>query len=174
MTVLNRSPMVRKATNKLLQKAKKSKSDEFYTQLCDIQNELCFYKTHFKNKVVYCNCDDPRTSNFFQYFSSNFEELGLEKLLTSCYQEQSEDLFIENNQARGFFSEHTRLNRVNRKINSPEILLFNGDGDFRSSESIELLMQADIVVTNPPFSLFREYVEQLVKHQKKVFSNWKC
>ena len=159
--------MARKATNRLLQKAKKSKSDEFYTQLCDIQSELCFYKTHFKDKVVFCNCDDPRTSNFFKYFSSNFSELGIERLLAACYQEQSEDLFGENDQARGFFSECTRADRVNGKLNSPEILLFKGDGDFRSSESVELLMQADIIITNPPFSLFRKYVEQLVKYKKK-------
>ena len=80
--------MARKATNKLLQKAKGSKSDEFYTQLSDIESELQHYKDHFKDKVVFCNCDDPRISNFFKYFASNFKELGLKKLISACYKEQ--------------------------------------------------------------------------------------
>src|SRR5690606_17327277 len=98
--------MARKATNKLLQKAKKSKSDEFYTQLCDIESELEHYKAHFKDKIVFCNCDDPRISNFFKYFSSNFEELGLKKIIASCYREQSEDLFNQASSERGFFYEY--------------------------------------------------------------------
>jgi hypothetical protein len=159
--------MARKATNKLLQKAKKSKSDEFYTQLCDIESELRHYKSHFKGKIVYCNCDDPRISNFFKYFTNNFEELKIKKLLTSCYREQSGDLFGERNQDSGFFFEYTNTSEEKIKLNLPEIKAFNGDGDFRSSESIELLKKSDIVVTNPPFSLFREYVEQLVKYDKK-------
>lgn len=85
--------MARNATNELLQKAKKAKSDEFYTQLKDIESELQYYKTHFKNKIVYCNCDDPRISNFFNYFASNFKELGLKKLITACYREQKRNLF---------------------------------------------------------------------------------
>jgi hypothetical protein len=159
--------MARKATNKLLQKAKKSKSDEFYTQLCDIESELRHYKSHFKDKIVYCNCDDPRISNFFKYFANNFEELKIKKLLTSCYREQSGDLFGERTQDSGFFFEYTNTSKEKNKLNPPEIKIFNGDGDFRSSESIELLKKSDIVVTNPPFSLFREYVEQLVKYDKK-------
>ena len=159
--------MERKATNKLLQKAKKSKSDEFYTQLCDIERELRFYKTHFKDKVVYCNCDDPRISNFFKYFTNNFEELGIKKLITSCYREQAGDLFGEQKQDSGFFFEYTNTDEEKSKLNFPEIKPLTGDGDFRSSESIELLRKSDIVVTNPPFSLFREYVKQLVKYDKK-------
>jgi hypothetical protein len=159
--------MARKATNKLLQKAKKSKSDEFYTQLCDIESELRYYRSHFKDKTVYCNCDDPRISNFFKYFANNFEELKIKKLSTSCYREQSGDLFGDRNQDGGFFFEYTNTIKEKSKLNTPEIKLFNGDGDFRSSESIELLKKSDIVVTNPPFSLFREYVEQLVKYDKK-------
>jgi hypothetical protein len=159
--------MARKATNKLLQKAKKSKNDEFYTQLCDIESELRHYKSHFKDKIVYCNCDDPRISNFFKYFANNFEELKIKKLLTSCYREQRGDLFGERNQDSGFFFEYTNTSKEKNKLNPPEIKIFNGDGDFRSSESIELLKKSDIVVTNPPFSLFREYVEQLVKYDKK-------
>ncbi len=153
--------MARKATNKLLQKAKKSKSDEFYTQLCDIESELQHYKAHFKNKVIFCNCDDPRISNFFKYFSRNFEGLGLKKLITACYREQTRDLFNTEEDQNGFYLEYTG------KEEADDIVCFNGNGDFRSSESIELLKQSDIVVTNPPFSLFREYVEQLVKHDKK-------
>lgn len=159
--------MARQATNKLLQKAKKSKSDEFYTQLCDIESELKFYKSHFKNKVVYCNCDDPKISNFFKYFAVNFEELGIKRIITSCYREQSGDLFGEKNQDGGFFFEYTNTDEEKNKLNSPEVRLFKGDGDFRSSESIELLKRSDVVVTNPPFSLFREYVEQLVRFDKK-------
>lgn len=159
--------MARKATNKLLQKAKKSKSDEFYTQLCDIESELKFYKAHFKGKVIFCNCDDPRVSNFFKYFAINFEELEINKIITSCYREQAGDLFGKANQENGFFFEYTNTEEEKNKINSLEIKPFNGDGDFRSSESIELLKKSDIVVTNPPFSLFREYVEQLIKYEKK-------
>lgn len=159
--------MARNATNKLLHKAKKSKSDEFHTQLCDIESELKFYKAHFKDKVVFCNCDDPRISNFFKYFAVNFEGLGIKKLLTSCYRDQAGDLFGEKSKESGFFFEYTNTDEEKIKLNSPEIKPFKGDGDFRSSESIELLKESDIVVTNPPFSLFREYVEQLIKYDKK-------
>ncbi len=157
--------MARTATNELLQKAKKLKSDEFYTQLSDIERELQYYKEHFRNKVVYCNCDNPQTSNFFRYFVSNFKELGLKKLIASCYVEQSNDLFNTEIKGNGFFYEY-----VEGKTGMPtvsDIVYFNGDGDFRSSESIHLLKQSDIVVSNPPFSLFREYVSQLVKYDKK-------
>lgn len=159
--------MARKATNKLLQKAKKSKSDEFYTQLCDIESELEHYKAHFKDKIVFCNCDDPIISNFFKYFSSNFEELGLKKVIASCYREQPEDLFSQASSERGFFYEYQNTPEQKSKLQTIQVIPFKGDGDFRSAESIELLKQADIVVTNPPFSLFREYVEQLVSHKKK-------
>ena len=159
--------MSRKATNKLLHKAKKSKSDEFYTQLCDIESELKFYKSHFKDSVIYCNCDDPKISNFFKYFSVNFEDIGIKKIITSCYKERADDLFGEKNNDSGFFFEYTNKDEEKERLNSPEIKPLTGDGDFRSLESIELLKKPDIVVTNPPFSLFREYVEQLVKHHKK-------
>jgi len=157
--------MARKATNKLLQKAKKSKSDEFYTQLCDIESELQHYKKHFKDKVVFYNCDDPRISNFFKYFVDNFDDLGIRKILTSCYREQAGDLFSNGSEESGFFFEYKGTEAEKR--NQIDVNYFKGDGDFRSAESIELLKQSDIVVTNPPFSLFREYVEQLVKHDKK-------
>ncbi len=158
--------MARKATNKLLHNAKKSKSDEFYTQLCDIESELKHYKDHFKNKTVYCNCDDPRISNFFKYFSSNFKELGLKKIIGSCYK-QKKSLFDDKEFETGFYYEYSGSKNEKTKPNTKDIAHFKGDGDFRSAESIELLKQSDIVVTNPPFSLFREYVEQLVKYNKK-------
>jgi hypothetical protein len=159
--------MARNATNKLLQQAKKSKSDEFYTQLSDIESELQHYKNHFKDKVVYCNCDDARISNFFKYFADNFKELGLKKLIAACYQEQKIDLFNTEETENGFFYEYTGKDGKTSSPNSNDIIHFKGDGDFRSPESIELLKQSDIVVTNPPFSLFREYVAQLVKYDKK-------
>jgi hypothetical protein len=158
--------MARKATNKLLQKAKKSKSDEFYTQLSDIESELQHYKKHFKNKTVYCNCDDPQISNFFRYFASNFKKLGLKKVIAACYRKQEVDLFSTGEFKRGFFYEYTGIRGKKIKPRSGDIVHFKGDGDFRSAESIELLKQSDIVVTNPPFSLFREYVDQLVKYDK--------
>lgn len=159
--------MARNATNKILQMAKKSKSDEFYTQLVDIESELQYYKSHFKDKVVYCNCDDARISNFFKYFSFNFNELGLKKLIASCYQEQKNDLFTSEVTENGFFFEYTGKLGEKDKPNSDDLIQFKGDGDFRSPESIALLKQSDVVVTNPPFSLFREYVAQLIKFDKK-------
>ena len=159
--------MARNATNKLLQQAKKSKSDEFYTQLSDIESELQNYKNHFKNKVVYCNCDDPTISNFFKYFALNFKELGLKKLIASCYKEQEMDLFNSSQTENGYFYEYTGTDKEISTPTSKDIVYFNSDGDFRSSESIEILKQSDIVVTNPPFSLFREFVAQLVKYEKE-------
>ncbi|MFK7949504.1 MAG: adenine-specific methyltransferase EcoRI family protein [Saprospiraceae bacterium] len=161
--------MARKASNKLLQKAKKSKSDEFYTQLSDIESELKHYEHHFKNKVVYCNCDDPRVSNFFKYFYSNFKKLGLKKLIAACYRNQEIDLFSSKKTENGFYFEYEgeKVKKGTTSKNKIDIVYFKGDGDFRSKESIELLKQSDIVVTNPPFSLFREYVAQLIKYDKK-------
>ncbi|MGB4820272.1 MAG: adenine-specific methyltransferase EcoRI family protein, partial [Saprospiraceae bacterium] len=140
--------MARNATNKLLQKAKKSKSDEFYTQLSDIESELQHYKNHFKDKVVFCNCDDARISNFFKYFADNFKELGLKKLIAACYQEQKNDLFNTEETENGFFFEYTGKEGETSSPNSNDIIHFKSDGDFRSPESIELLKQSDIVVTN--------------------------
>lgn len=158
--------MARKATNELLQNAKKSKSDEFYTQLSDIESELQYYKGHFRNKVVYCNCDDPRVSNFYNYFASNFKELGLKKLIAACYRDNVRDLFNNEKVENGFYFEYTGAEFGKIKPSSNDIIYFEGDGDFRSRESIDLLQMSDIVVTNPPFSLFREYVAQLVKYDK--------
>jgi hypothetical protein len=152
-----------------LRTAKKVKKDEFYTQLTDISKEMKHYKNHFKDKVVYCNCDDPRVSNFFHYFSYNFEKLGLKKLITTCYKSQSMDLFSESDSEQAIYLEYDG-DKNNNNVPDPEeigIVELKGDGDFRSAESIELLKQADIVVTNPPFSLFREFVTQLDEYDKK-------
>ncbi len=157
------------AGNKSLHAANKAKQDEFYTQLSDIENELKHYKEHFKGKTVLCNCDDPRVSKFFHYFSFNFERLGLKKLITTCYKNQNRDLFSQNDSERAIWLEYYGDKNGNRVPDPNEIGInyLNGDGDFRSEECIELLKQADIVVTNPPFSLFREYVSQLIKYNKK-------
>ena len=161
--------MAKKAQNKDLHKAKNSKKDEFYTQLPDIERELKHYRQHFKGKVVLCNCDDPRVSNFFHYFSYNFERLGLKKLITTCYKNQNMDLFSQNKSEKAIYLEYEG-DKNNNKVPDPKeigIKHLKGDGDFRSKECIELLTQADIVVTNPPFSLFRQYVAQLIKYNKK-------
>ena len=156
-------------TNLNLRKASTAKKDEFYTQLSDIERELKHYKKHFKDKVVLCNCDDPRVSNFFHFFSYNFEKFGLKKLIATCYKNQDSDLFSQNNSERAIYLEYTGDKNGNNVPDAEEIGIkhLQGDGDFRSKECIELLKQADIVVTNPPFSLFREYVAQLVEYDKK-------
>lgn len=159
--------MARSATNTLLQKAKKLKCDEFYTLLSDIESELQHYTNHFQGKVVYCNCDDPRTSNFYRYFAENFRRLGLQRLIAACYREAHRDLFNADANESGFYYIYAGADDENVIPTDGDLIHFNGDGDFRSQESIELLMEADIVVTNPPFSLFREYVAQLIRHEKK-------
>lgn len=156
--------------NKNLHAAKNSKKDEYYTQLADIERELKYYKNHFKGKVVYCNCDDPRISNFFHYFSYNFKKLGLKKLITTCYKSINPELFSKNDSDRAIYLEYTGDKNGNNNVPNVDeigIIHLKDDGDFRNPESIELLKQADIVVTNPPFSLFREYVAQLMVYDKK-------
>src|SRR5689334_19424762 len=149
--------------------ARKAKQDEFYTRLADIERELRHYRQHFRGKVVYCNADDPRISNFFHYFSHNFERLGLKKLITTCYQSQERDLFSQGDSDHAIYLEYEGDKSGNRVPDLDEIGVhaLEGDGDFRSPECVELLKQADIVVTNPPFSLFREFTEQLMKYDKK-------
>lgn len=161
--------MAKQTANKNLRSAKTDKKDEFYTQLSDIEKELKHYRNHFKDKVVLCNCDDPRVSNFFHFFSYNFERFGLKKLIATCYKSQDSDLFSQKTSERAIYLEYTGDKNGNNVPDVEEIgiKLLQGDGDFRSKESIELLKQADIVVTNPPFSLFREYVSQLVEYDKK-------
>lgn len=161
--------MVKKSLNENLHKARDAKQDEFYTQLSDIENELKHYREHFKNKTVLCNCDDPRISNFFHYFSYNFEKLGLKCLITTCYKNQERDLFSTQSSEKAIYLEYTGEKNGGNVPTVEQIGVkhLQGDGDFRSSECIELLMEADIVVTNPPFSLFREYVAQLIEYDKK-------
>ena len=148
-----------KDPHKNLHAAKSAKADEFYTRLSDIRKELAHYTDHFRNKVVYCNCDDPEVSSFFEYFVSNFEVLGLKRLIASCYKPSNGPLFYtkEEDQATYAIYEGGEI----------EVLYLEGDGDFRSEESIEILQQADIVVTNPPFSLFRRYMAQLIRYKKQ-------
>ncbi len=161
--------MPKESLNNNLHKAKNSKNDEFYTQLSDIEKELKHYTKHFKDKVVYCNCDDPRISNFFHYFSYNFERLGLKKLITTCYKNQNRDLFSQHDCEQAIYLEYEGDKNGNRVPDTEEIGIIHlkGDGDFRSEECVDLLKQVDIVVTNPPFSLFREYVAQLIEYDKK-------
>ena len=149
--------------------AKKRKKDEFYTQLVDVENELRHYREHFKGKVVLCNCDDPRTSNFFKYFADNFERLQLKRLIATCYKSQDVDLFSQGDCERAIYQVYEGDKNGNLVVDDDEVAVreLKGDGDFRSAECIEILKEADIVVTNPPFSLFREYVAQLVSHDKK-------
>jgi len=149
--------------------AKRAKNDDFYTQLGDIEAELRHYKKHFRGKTIYCNCDDPRVSNFFHYFSYNFAHLGLKKLVTTCYRNQNRDLFSRQDEEQALKLEYDGFRASDSVPNAADIgvELLEGDGDFRSAECVDLLKQADIVVTNPPFSLFREYVAQLVKYGRK-------
>lgn len=157
-----------KSKNKSLDRAKENKQDEFYTQLSDIEQELKHYRKHFRGKVVYCNCDDPRVSNFFHYFSYNFEKLGLKKLITTCYKNQQTNLFSQNDVEEAIYLEYSGEKNGGKVPTVENIGVHNlkGDGDFRSKESIELLKQADIVVTNPPFSLFRDYLDLLMEYDK--------
>jgi len=158
-----------KPLNRSLHAAKATKQDEFYTQLSDIEKELRHYPKHFKGKTVLCNCDDPKVSNFFHHFSHNFEKLKLKKLITTCYKNCDADLFSKHTATNGLYLVYDGDKNNNRVPDPDEIGIhkLKGDGDFRSEECIKLLKQADIVVTNPPFSLFREYVAQLVKYKKK-------
>ncbi|MBQ0073957.1 MAG: adenine-specific methyltransferase EcoRI family protein [Prevotella sp.] len=177
--------------NKNLNAAKEAKKDEFYTQLPDIENELRHYREHFRGKTIFCNCDDPYESNFFKYFAMNFNAFGLKKLIATCYNGspvQGSELMIDF----GDFFKDTEPKKIAYKVEITEVTDVNGDGrtdltdvqyliqndknvlsllkgngDFRSKECIELLKEADIVVTNPPFSLFREYVAQLMEYDKK-------
>ena len=147
------------AKNNNLHTAKVNKNDEFYTMLTDIEKEMKYYKEYFRGKVVYCNCDDARESNFFKYFAYNFEHLGLKKLICTGYKESG----------KGVILTYEGDKNGNRNVDDEEIKVteLNGNGDFRSEECIEYLKQADVVVTNPPFSLFREYVKQLMDYNKK-------
>ncbi|MBQ5976145.1 MAG: adenine-specific methyltransferase EcoRI family protein [Bacteroidales bacterium] len=177
------------AGNRNLNAALRANKDEFYTQMDDISNELKHYRDHFRGKVVFCNCDDPYESNFFKYFALNFNSLGLKKLIATCYDGSP---VMGNELLLQFDNPETEPRKIAYKVEITEVNDYNGDGavnlsdvayllqndknvlsrlqgngDFRSAECVELLKQADIVCTNPPFSLFREYVAQLMKHEKK-------
>ena len=176
------------AGNANLHAANAGKNDEFYTQLPDIEKELKYYKQHFQGKVVLCNCDDPYESNFFKYFALNFNALGLKKLIATCYNGSpvsgNELLLdfgdtVDDPKKIAYKVEITEVTDVNGDgaINLADvkylmqndknvISILKGNGDFRSQECIDLLKEADIVVTNPPFSLFREYLAQLVEYKK--------
>ena len=154
--------------NSGLQSAKRNKKDEFYTQIADVERELRHYRRHFKDKVVYCNCDDPYISAFFEYFSKNFEFLGLNKLITTCYKSQRIDLFSQNMSEYAIKLEY--FGGAPNSLPTPDnigVSRLQSDGDFRSQECIEIIKEADIVVTNPPFSLFSEYIAQLASFDKK-------
>lgn len=177
------------AKNENLHAANRARKDEFYTQMNDISAELKHYKNHFRGKVVFCNCDDPYESNFFKYFALNFNALGLRKLIATCYNGSpvsGNELLIDFGDATddpkkiAYKVEITAVPDLNGdgaidladvrcllQNDCNTITILQGNGDFRSSECIALLKEADIVVTNPPFSLFREYVAQLVKYDKK-------
>ena len=174
-----------------LNQAKKTKNDEFYTQLTDIQKELAHYKDQLKGKIIFCNCDDPYESNFFKYFAMNFNTLWLKRLIATCYigssiankelslfaHETSENKttkvphkivineVVDENNDTAIDLQDVIISLTNNKRNT--LTRLNGNGDFRSAECIELLKEADIVVTNPPFSLFREYIAQLMEYKKK-------
>lgn len=179
-----------KRDNSRLTNAKKGKNDEFYTQLTDIEKELRYYRKHFKGKTILCNCDDPFESNFFKYFVLNFNRLGLKKLMATCYatssisnQELSLSKVLGNDktkEGRPYKAVVTKIYDATGdggidmldvaelfKMGENELTELKEDGDFRSDECLELLKEADIVVTNPPFSLFRDYVATLVEHDKK-------
>lgn len=168
-----RSPVAQvsngKPLNRSLNAAKATKQDEFYTQLSDIEKELKHYTRHFAGKTVLCNCDDPKVSNFFHFFSRKFDDLKLKKLVTTCYKNSDVDLFSTYAEDHGAYLEY-HGDKDGDRVPGPDEIGINdlkGDGDFRSEECIDLLKQADIVVTNPPFSLFRDYIEQLVRYKKK-------
>ena len=136
-------------SNQNLLTAKNKKNDEFYTRLEDIQKELNNYKEYFKDKIIYCNCDDIYTSNFYKYFKDNFNKLGIKKIIAT-------NLSLDNTAYKTEFDNNSKESRTELR----------GNGDFRSEECIKLLQESDIIITNPPFSLFREYIAQLIKYNK--------
>ena len=146
------------SNNKNMHKAKVAKNDEFYTLYTDVEKELSLYSQYLKEKVIYCNCDNPYVSNFFRYFANNFKALGIKKVIATCY-----------NNGKGAFKavlEH-QVEDVEKWLNNGNVTLLDGDGDFASEECVKLLDEADIVVTNPPFSLWRKYVSLLMEHKKQ-------
>lgn len=182
------------AGNTGLSNAARNKKDEFYTDLTDIEKEMKYHKEHFKGKTVFCNCDDPFESNFFKYFVLNFNQLGLKKLIATCYatspiSNQQLSLFDilggdEENKNKPYKAVVTKIYDATGdggvdmldvaelfKMGENALIELEGDGDFRSEECLELLKEADIVVTNPPFSLYREYIATLIEYEKNFLSS---
>ncbi|MCK4636053.1 MAG: modification methylase, partial [Candidatus Moranbacteria bacterium] len=151
--------MKKTSSNKNLHKANKAKKDEFYTQLSDIERELGHYKESLKGKIVFCNCDDPEESNFWHYFAENFEFLGLKKLVSTHFEKDKPSYKLEIQHDVNKDGKKNKLDTIKTPLKQ--------NGDFRSDECVEILKEADVVVTNPPFSLFREYVAQLIEFDKK-------
>ena len=146
------------SNNQNMHKAKVAKNDEFYTLYTDVEKEVSLYSQYLKDKVIYCNCDNPYVSNFFRYFANNFKALGIKKVIATCY-----------NNGKGAFKaiiEH-QVEDVEKWLNNYNVTLLDGDGDFASPECVKLLDEADIVVTNPPFSKFRDFVALLIEHKKQ-------
>lgn len=174
--------------NQALSNAAKAKKDEFYTQLADIEKEMRYYKDYFRGKTVFLNCDDPYESNFFKYFAMNFNRLGLKKIIATCYAGSTvaqtqlqlfDDMMEDGESKRPYKLEITEVKDENNdgKIDLADVewliknkknvlTILDGNGDFRSPECVQLLDEADVVITNPPFSLFREYLALLVEHEK--------
>ena len=146
-------------SNNTLNKAKRDKNDEFYTQYEDVEKGLKRFQHCFKDKVVYCNCDDYRVSNFVKYFVDNFNLLGLKKLVSTCYIDQQIDLLSFTNPEPALYFEYDGVNKVSKPLNS--------DGDFRSEECLDILKQCDVVVTNPPFSLCKDFVDVVMNNDKQ-------
>ncbi len=159
--------MAKATSNSNLTKARTNKKDEFYTQLTDIEKEVRHYENHFKGKIVYCNCDDPTISEFFYYFLQSFNDLELKKLITTCFKNDKMDLFSEGKTEKAIYLEYDGSKDGMPDPKKIETKRLKGNGSFKNPECIELLKQADIVVTNPPFSLFRQYVAQLIEYDKK-------
>ena len=146
------------SNNKNMHKAKVAKDDEFYTLYTDVEKEVSLYSQYIKDKVIYCNCDNPYVSNFFRYFANNFKDLGIKKVIATCY-----------NNGKGAFKavlEH-QVEDVEKWLNNGNVTLLDGNGDFASPECVKLLDEADIVVTNPAFSKFRQFVALLMEHKKQ-------
>lgn len=146
------------AKNTDLLKANRAKKDEFYTQIADIERELKYYIPYFRDKVIFCNCDDPEESNFWRYFQLNFYQFGLKKLVSTHYEETKQSYKLE------IVADETETGQMKM----PEVIKtpLRENGDFRSPECIDILKEADIVITNPPFTLFREFIALLIEHNK--------
>ena len=158
------------STNQNLHEAKRIKNDEFYTQLTDIENELSHYKEHFKNKIIYCNCDDPYRSNFVKYFALNFKFLGLKQLIATCYKhpdvDESNFEKVSDRPIKWVYNGEQIEGQNYPDLSKAIVTNLEGDGDFRSEECLDILKDCDIVVTNPPFSLFRDFISVLNQYEK--------